>query len=84
MKTIASVHRFGDKVAVYVGEIWSTTYLTVGQARALSKALAACADSVVNEEFVEDLSGKVDIKAVTPAKEFAEVSQFPRNKEQLK
>ena len=81
MKTIASVYRFQDKVAIYVGEIWSTTYLTVEQARTLSKALAVFAHSVVNEEFVEDRSGKVDIKAVTPAKESAEVSRFPRNKE---
>ena len=49
MKTVASVYRFQDKVAIYVGEIWSTTYLTVEQARTLSKALSVCADSVVNE-----------------------------------
>ena len=84
MKTIASVHRFQDKVAIYVGEIWSTTYLTVEQARALSKALAVFADSVVNEEFVEDRSGKVDIKEVTYAQEGAEVRKFPRNKEKAK
>lgn len=34
MKTMASVHRFGDKVAVYVGD-GSTTYLTAKQAQAL-------------------------------------------------
>ena len=38
MKSIASVHRFGDQVAVYVGD-GSTTYLTAKQARAPARAL---------------------------------------------
>ena len=83
MKSIASVHRFGDKVAVYVGD-GSTTYLTVKQARALAHALRTCAKSVVDERFVDSSFGTAIVKEVTYAQEGAEVSKFPRNKEQTK
>jgi hypothetical protein len=83
MKTIASVHRSGDKVAVYVGD-GSTTYLTVKQARALAHALRTCAKSVVDERFVDSSFGTAIVKEVTYAQEGAEVRKFPRNKEQTK
>ena len=83
MNTIASVHRFGDKVAIYVGD-GSTTYLTVKQARALAHTLRTCAKSVVDERFVDSSFGTAIVKDVTYAQEGAEVRKFPRNKEQAK
>ena len=83
METMASVHRFGDKVAVYVGD-GSTTYLTVKQARALAHALRTCAKSVVDERFVDSSFGTAVVKQVTYAQGGAEVSRFPRNKEKAK
>lgn len=83
MKTIASVHRFGDKVAIYVGD-GSTTYLTAKQARRLGAALRDCARSVVNEKFVNSEFGTRDIPRVSPFEADLEASKWPRNKEQLK
>lgn len=79
MKTVAHVHRFGDKVAVYVGD-GSTTYLTAKQARALARALRTCAKSVVEEKFTNSNFGSVTIQEVNNAQEAAEISRFPRNK----
>lgn len=79
MKSIASVHRFGDKVAVYVGD-GSTTYLTAKQARALARALRDCARSVVVERFVDSAFGTKDIAPVTDEAADAEIAKFPRNK----
>ena len=83
MKTIASVHRFGDQVAIYVGD-GSTTYLTAKQARALARALRDCAKSVVDERFVDSAVGTREVPRVTLEDARAEVSKFPRNKEQAK
>lgn len=44
-KLIASVHRFRDKIAVFVGN-GETTYLTVAQARKLADAIGSCARDV--------------------------------------
>ena len=81
MKTVASVYRFQDKVAIYVGEIWSTTFLTAKQARALARALRDCAKSVVDERFVDSSFGCREILEVTKEDAEKEVSRFPRNKE---
>ena len=83
MKTIASVHRFGDQVAIYVGD-GSTTYLTAKQARALARALRDCAKSVVDEKFVDSAFGVREVPGVTLEELRTEVRKFPRNKEQLK
>ena len=83
MKTIASVHRFRDQVAVYVGD-GSTTYLTAKQARALARALRDCAKSVVDEEFVDSAFGTREVPGVTLEELRTEVSRFPRNKEKAK
>lgn len=83
MKTMASVHRFGDKVAVYVGD-GSTTYLTAKQARALSRALRTCAKSVVDEKFVDSSFFCQEILEVTKEDAEKEVCRFPRNKEKAK
>jgi len=83
MKIIASVHRFGDKVAIYVGD-GSTTYLTAKQARALARALRDCAKSVVDERFVNSSFGVREVPRVTLEEARIEVSKFPRNKEQAK
>lgn len=83
MKTMASVHRFHDKVAVYVGN-GGTTYLTAKQARKLARALAACAKSVVDEKFVDSSFGIAEVLEVTSAQEGAEIGKFPRNKEKAK
>ena len=83
MKTIASVHRFGDQVAIYVGD-GSTTYLTAKQARALARALWDCAKSVVDEKFVDSAFGTREVPGVTLEELRTEVSRFPRNKEKAK
>ena len=83
MKSIASVHRFGDQVAVYVGD-GSTTYFTAKQARALARALRDCAKSVVDEKFVDSAFGMRNIPRVSLEDARTEVSKFPRNKEQAK
>ena len=43
--TIASVHRFNDKVAVYVGK-GETVYITGKEARKLAAALNKCARDI--------------------------------------
>ena len=83
MKSIASVHRFGDQVAIYVGD-GSTTYLTAKQARALARALRDCAKSVVDEKFVDSAFGTRDVPRVTLEEARIEVSKFQRNKEKAK
>lgn len=82
MKNIANVHRFGDKVAIYVGD-GSTTYLTAKQARALARALRDCAKSVVDEKFVNSAFGTRDVPRVSPFEADLEASRWPRNKEIL-
>lgn len=83
MKNIASVHRFGDQVAIYVGD-GSTTYLTAKQARALARALRDCAKSVVDEKFVDSAFGTREVPRVTLEGLRTEISKFPRNKEKAK
>ena len=83
MKNIANVHRFGDKVAIYVGD-GSTTYLTAKQARALARALRDCAKSVVDEKFVNSEFGTRDIPKVTQEEADLEARKWPRNKGVLK
>lgn len=83
MKTMASVHRFGDKVAIYVRD-GSTTFLTAKQARALARALRDCAKSVVDEKFVDSSFGVQEVLEVTKEDAEKEVSRFPRNKEKAK
>ena len=83
MKTIASVHRFGDQVAIYVGD-GSTTYLTAKQARALARALRDCAKSVVDEKFVDSAFGVREVPRVTLEEARIEAGKFPRNKEKAK
>ena len=83
MNNIASVHRFGDKVAIYISN-GSTTYLTAKQARALSRALRACAKSVVDEKFVDSSFGVQEVLEVTKEDAEKEVCRFPRNKEKAK
>ena len=83
MKIVASVHRFGDQVAIYVGD-GSTTYLTAKQARALARALRDCAKSVVDEKFVDSNFNCLEIHEVSKEQAKQEVSKFTRNKEQTK
>ena len=83
MKNVASVHRFGDQVAIYVGD-GSTTYFTAKQAGDLARALRDCAKSVVNEKFVNSAFRTREVPRVTLEDARTEVSKFPRNKEQTK
>ncbi len=83
MKIVASVHRFGDQVAIYVGD-GSTTYLTAKQAGDLARALRDCARSVVNEKFVNSAFRTREVPRVTLEEARAEVSKLPRNKEKAK
>ena len=59
-RSLVSVHRFRDKVAVSVGD-GSTTYLTVAQARNLELAIAACAKSIRAESFQDSNFATVSI-----------------------
>ena len=83
MKNVASVYRFGDQVAIYVGD-GSTTYLMAKQARALARALRDCAKSVVDEKFFESSFGTREVPRVTLEEARTEISKLPRNKEQAK
>lgn len=79
----AQVHRFGDKVAVYVGN-GETAYLTAKQARALARALNGCARSVVNETYGASNFTTVEIPHVTKEGAREEAKKWPRNKGVLK
>ena len=80
---VAQVHRFGNKVAVYVGN-GETTYITVKQAYALAKALRDCAKSVVDVKFVDSSFRTVEIYAVSKEESDREAKTWPRNKGVLK
>lgn len=79
MLSIASVHRFGDKVAVYVGHS-ETTYLTAKQARALARTLQECARDIVNNAFVRSTFEGRDLEYVGATEAKEEVQRFPRNR----
>ena len=55
------VHRFRDKVAVYVGK-GETVYIDPKEARAFAKALNACARSVTSEKFSESTFKTFELK----------------------
>lgn len=57
---VAQVHRFGDKVAVYVGK-GATTYLSGADARKLAKALNRVARSIAGESFVDSHCGTFEL-----------------------
>lgn len=61
MKTIASVHRFKDTVAVYVGG-GETVYLTVKEAAALAAAVQKCKRDILKSSFVDSGFYKVCIE----------------------
>lgn len=47
------VHRFHDYTAVHLPGMEETCYLSAKEARALARALNACARSIKNEGFIE-------------------------------
>ena len=57
---MAQVHRFRDKVAVYVGS-GKTVYLSPGNARKLARALNAAARSCDKGPFVDSTCGTVNV-----------------------
>lgn len=57
---MAQVHRFRDKVAVYVGK-GETVYLSPKNARKLARALNVAARSVDRESFAESTCGTVNV-----------------------
>jgi hypothetical protein len=57
---MAQVHRFRDKVAVYVGG-GETVYLKPANARKLARALNAAARSCDKESFVDSTCGTVNV-----------------------
>jgi hypothetical protein len=60
---IAQVHRFRDKVAVYVGH-GETTYLDLKTARKLARAINAAARDIAQQpRFSESKCGTVTIEA---------------------
>jgi hypothetical protein len=54
--TTAQVHRFRDKVAVYVGN-GETVYMTAKEARALARAIGKVAKSVETQTFAQSDCG---------------------------
>jgi hypothetical protein len=61
METVASVHRFHDKVAVYVGT-GETVYLDAEQAAALAAAIQKCKRDIFSKSFSESKFQKVSIE----------------------
>jgi len=59
--SVASVHRFGEKVAVYVGT-GETVYLTADQAKNLAAALSSCAANISVCKFTDSNFGTETIK----------------------
>ncbi len=59
---IASVHRFRNKIAVYLGA-GETVYLSVSQTRKLIEGLTRCADSVESESFCDSSFGILEVEA---------------------
>jgi hypothetical protein len=57
---MAQVHRFRDKVAVYVGG-GETVYLKPVNARKLARALNAAARSCDKESFVDSTCGTANV-----------------------
>ena len=57
---MAQVHRFREKVAVYVGG-GETIYMSAKNARKLARALNAAARSCERETFAESTCGTVNI-----------------------
>lgn len=60
MTTSASVHRFRDKVAVYIGT-GPTVYVTPKEAAKLARALTGCARDIRARSFVSSHFGTVSI-----------------------
>ena len=59
-KIIAQVHRFHDKVALYVGA--NTVYLSREDAQKLGNALAECAFDIRNNAFVHSTFHTTEIE----------------------
>lgn len=57
---MAQVHRFREKVAVYVGG-GETVYMSAKNARKLARALNAAARSCERETFAESTCGTVNV-----------------------
>lgn len=58
--TIATVHRFGESVAVRVGN-GDVTYLSRHQAAVLSDALARCCKNIADKSFRDSEFGTINI-----------------------
>jgi histidinol dehydrogenase len=61
MKTLASVHRFKDMVAVYIGG-GETVYLSVKEAGALAAAIQKCKRDILCGSFIESKFHKVSME----------------------
>lgn len=61
METIASVHRFHDTVAVYMGT-GETVYLDVEQAATLAAAIQKCKRDIFSNGFTDSKFQKVSIE----------------------
>ena len=59
-QNIASIHRFGESVAVHVGD-GQTVYLSRHQAAVLSDALARCARNIADKSFADSEFGTINI-----------------------
>lgn len=59
---MAQIHRFGDKVAVYLGS-GETVYLTVKEAVAISNAIINCAGDIGdNQSFADSQCGTFNLE----------------------
>ena len=57
----AQVHRFRDRVAVYIGT-GETVYMTPEDARKLARALTKTAKSIKTETFAESTCGTMELE----------------------
>jgi hypothetical protein len=59
-KHIGQIHRFRDKVALYLGT-GETVYLETATARKVARALNKCAKSIETEKFIESTFRTIEI-----------------------
>lgn len=60
---MASIHRFRDSVAVWLGD-GNTLYMTPRDARRLAKAINAAARDVIQKPFADSTVGTVEMPGV--------------------
>jgi hypothetical protein len=63
----AQIHRYGEKVAIYLGS-GNTSYLLPRDAKRIAKHLIECAKDIEKKEFKESTIGTIEITINTEYK----------------